>query len=58
MLLQEPRDDVGAECEGDTSIVFAPAGDVLVRIRPEEIAEETAVRNLNRSVESIVDSSN
>lgn len=57
MFLQEPRDHIGAECEGYTSIVLAPAGNVLVGIGPEEIAEETAIRNLNRSVVSMVDSS-
>lgn len=46
MLLQESRDNVGAECEGDTAVVFAPAGDVLVGVRPEQIAEKTAVGDL------------
>jgi hypothetical protein len=49
VLLQEARYDIRAECEGDTSIVFAPASNVLVRIRPEEIAEETAIGNLDWS---------
>jgi hypothetical protein len=47
MLLKEPRDDIGPEGERNTSVVFAPAGDILVWIRPEKIAEETAVRNLD-----------
>lgn len=46
VLLEETRHDVGTKCKGDTTIVLAPAGDVLVGIRPEEIAEETAVGNL------------
>lgn len=46
MFLQEARYDVGAEGEGHASVVFAPAGDVLVRVGPQEIAEETAVGNL------------
>lgn len=46
VLLQESRNDVGTEGEGDTAIVFTPACDVLVRIRPEQIAEKTAIGNL------------
>lgn len=46
VLLQETRYNVGAEGEGDTAIVFAPACDVLIRIRPEQIAEKTAVGDL------------
>lgn len=39
VLLQKAGDDVGTEGERDAAIVFAPAGDVLVGIRPEKIAE-------------------
>lgn len=39
MLGQESGDDVGTEGEGDTTIVFAPASDVLVGIRPQQIAK-------------------
>ena len=46
VLLQEARHDIGAKRKRHTTIVFAPAGNVLVRIGPEEIAEETAVGNL------------
>ena len=51
MLLQEARDHVGAERKRNTPIVFAPAGDVLVRIRPEKIAEEAAVGDLGWSAD-------
>lgn len=50
VLLQETRYDVGAECEGDTSVVFAPSRDVLVRIGPQEIAEKSTVGDLFVSV--------
>jgi len=50
VLLKEARYDVWAECEGDTSVVFAPARDVLVRVGPQKIAEKTAVGNLCVSV--------
>jgi hypothetical protein len=46
VFLQEARHHVRTKCEGHATIVFAPAGDVLVRIGPQQIAEETAVRNL------------
>ena len=34
VFLQEPRNNVGAEGERDTTIVLAPARDVLIRIGP------------------------
>ena len=46
MLLQEAGDDVRAESERDTAVVFAPAGDVLVGVGPEEIAEKAAIGDL------------
>lgn len=46
VLLKEPGHNVGTESEGDTSVVFAPACDVLVGIRPQQIAEKTAIGNL------------
>ena len=46
VFLQEARDDVGAEGERDTTVVFAPAGDILVGIGPQQIAKETAVGDL------------
>ena len=46
VLLQEARHHVRAEGEGDAAVVLAPAGDVFVGVRPEEIAEEPAVWNL------------
>lgn len=46
MFLQEARDDIGAEGERDTTVVFAPAGDILVGIGPQQIAKETAVGDL------------
>jgi hypothetical protein len=46
VLLEEAGDDVGTEGEGDTAIVLTPAGDILVRVRPEQVAKKTAVRNL------------
>ena len=47
MLLQEARNDVGTEGEGNTTVVFAPASNVLVGIGPEQVAEKTTVGNLD-----------
>lgn len=46
VLLQEARYDIWTKGEGDTTVVFAPSSDVLIRVRPEQIAEETAVGDL------------
>jgi len=32
VFLQEPRDNIGSKCEGDSTIIFTPAGDVLVGV--------------------------
>lgn len=41
VLLQKARDDIGSECKRDTSIIFAPASDILVRIGPEQVAKQS-----------------
>ena len=46
VLLEEARDNIRAEGEGDAAIVLRPAGDILVRIGPEQVAQQAAVRNL------------
>ena len=46
VFLKEARHHVGAECERDTTVVLAPACDILVRVRPQKIAEETTVGDL------------
>lgn len=46
VFLQESRYNVRAECEGDTSVVFTPSGNILIRIRPEQVAQQTTIRNL------------
>ena len=51
MLLQETRHNVRAERKGDSTIVFAPPRDIFVRVRPQQITEETAIRNLKKSAD-------
>jgi hypothetical protein len=46
MLLQETGDDVWSKGEGNTAIIFTPTSNVLVGIRPQQVTEQAAVRNL------------
>jgi hypothetical protein len=46
VLLQESRDNVRSKGERDTAVVLTPASNVLVRVRPEQIAKQPTVRNL------------
>nr|POE77548.1 hypothetical protein CFP56_09195 [Quercus suber] len=50
VFLQEARHDVRTEREADTPVVLRPAGDVLVGIGPQQVAEETAVRDLEAAL--------
>lgn len=52
MLLEETRNNVRPKSEGNTTVILAPPSDVLVRIRPEQVTEEAAVRNLVASASS------
>lgn len=49
VLLEEAGNHVGSECEGDAAVIFAPTRNVLVRVRPEQVAQETTVRDLELS---------
>jgi len=40
MSLEETSNHVWTECERNTSIVLRPSSDVLVRVRPQQIAQE------------------
>ncbi len=44
------EDYVWAKGEGYAAVILTPAGDVLIRVGPEEIAEQATVRNLERAV--------
>ena len=46
VLLQETRHDIRTKREANSAVVFAPSGNILVGVGPQEIAKETAVRNL------------
>lgn len=50
MFLQEARNHVRAEGEADASIVFTPASDIFVGVRPKKIAKKAAVRDLQQIV--------
>lgn len=50
MLVQELGDLVSSKGEGDATVIVTPPRAITVRIRPEEITEETLVRNINRTL--------
>lgn len=50
MFLEETRHHVGAKRKADTSVIFAPTGNVLVRVGPQQVAEQTTVRDLFKHV--------
>ena len=41
--VEELGDDVGAEREGDAAVVLSPPLHVLVRVRPQEVAQQASV---------------
>ena len=49
VFLQESRHNIGPEGERHAAIIFTPAGDVFVRIRPQQITQEPTIRNLDMS---------
>lgn len=57
MFLQEARNHVRTEGEADASIIFAPASDIFVGVRPKKIAKKTAVRDLQQVVSTHVNTS-
>lgn len=48
VLLQKSRNDVRPKGERDTTIVFAPACDILIRIRPQQVAQKATIRDLRK----------
>ena len=51
VFLQEARYNVGTKGEGYATVVFTPARNVFIRIRPQQIAEKTTIRNLYISLD-------
>ena len=47
VFVEELCDDVGAEREGDAAVVLAPAQHILVRVGPQQVAEEALVRHIS-----------
>ena len=46
--VEELGDDVGAEGEGDAAVVLAPPLHVLVRVRPQQVAQQARVGHVRR----------
>lgn len=57
MFLQEAGNHVRTEGEADASIIFTPASDVFVGVRPKEITEQATVRDLQQAVSTHVNTS-
>lgn len=47
--VEEADDNVGAKGEGDAAIVLAPAADLLVRVGPQQVAQQALVRDVCRA---------
>lgn len=40
--------DILTKGEGDSAVILAPVGDLLVRVRPKKITEEPGIRDICR----------
>lgn len=46
VFLEEARNNIRTKREGNTTVVFAPASNILIGVGPQKIAKKTTVRNL------------
>ena len=46
--IEELGDDVGAKSKGDPAVVLAPPLHVLVRVRPQQVAQQARVGHVRR----------
>lgn len=46
VLLQKPADHIRSKRERDTAIVFTPPSNVLVRVGPEQVAQEAGIGDI------------
>lgn len=51
VFLQESRHHIWSKGKRHASVVFAPASNVFIGVRPQKIAQKTTVRNLNMSAD-------
>ena len=49
VLLQKPADHIRTKRKRDTSVVFTPASNVLVRVGPEQVAQEAGIGHVGRA---------
>lgn len=47
VFVEELCDHISAKSEGDTTVVLPPAEHILVRVGPEQVAQETLVRHIS-----------
>lgn len=43
MFMEKLSNHFSTKCEGHSSVIFTPAQDILVRVRPQEITQEALV---------------
>ena len=53
VLFIESWNDFLTESEGNTTVIFSPTLNILIGIRPEEIAEKSSIGNISRSHNSL-----
>lgn len=46
MAVEEFTDHISSKGEGDAAVIFSPALDVLVGVRPQQITQEACVRHV------------
>lgn len=44
MFMEELSNHFSTKSEGHSSVIFTPAQDILVRVRPQEVTQEALVR--------------
>jgi len=53
VLLAECLNDFTTKSKTDSTIILTPALNVFIRIRPKEIAQQSSIRNISRSHDSL-----
>ena len=49
MPVEELGNNIGPECEGHSAIILPPALHVLLGVRPQQVTQQTCVRDISWS---------
>jgi len=49
VFVQKFGDDFGAECERDAAVVLSPSHRLLVRVGPQQVAQQTLIWHVRRT---------